>query len=347
MITVEVVRVSGLGASELERWRELQAATRVYRSPFFRPEFAQAVAKVRDVQVAVVEDAGAIAGFFPFEMVSRRVARPLAWPRADYHGPVLDPSAEVDPRRLVLSTGLRAWSFDHLPAALEGFRPHASGEAASPYLDLSQGFEAYLEGRRTRTEVREAMRKARKLERELGPVRFVPEDDTVLLETLVEWKRRQYAESGVRDVLGDSESRELLRRVLETRANGQFAGTLSALYAGEDVAALLLGVRSGGVWHSWFPVFNIELSRYSPGLVLLLELARAAPSLGIVEIDLGKGEARYKSAFSSDCETLLEGCVGAWAGSTIPLRVRTSARGQLRRIGVHRAVRRALHRRRG
>ena len=346
MIAVDVVPLEALGTTELERWSRIQAAARVYRSPFFRPEFAQAVAALRDARVAVLEEAGTIVGFFPFELASRRVGRPLAWPRADYHGPVLDGSAEVDPRGLVRAAGLRTWSFDHLPAALDAFRRYASGSAMSPYLDVSQGFDAYIEGRRARSEVRETLRKARKLEREVGPVRVVLDAPAELLETLVEWKRQQYAETGVRDVLADSENRELLPRVLETRS-GRFAGTLSCLYAGDELAALLLGVRSGGVLHSWFPAFNVTLSRYSPGLVLLLELARAAASLGIVEIDLGKGDARYKSAFASDSEHLLEGWIGARAGSTLPLRLRSSAHGQLKRIGVHRAVRRALHRLRG
>jgi CelD/BcsL family acetyltransferase involved in cellulose biosynthesis len=342
MITVDVVPLAELGPSEVERWSELQTASRVYRSPFFRPEFAQAVARVRDVRVAVVDEDGAIAGFFPFEPATGGFGRPLAWPRADYHGPVLDARAHIDPELLVKSSGLRAWSFDHLPAALEAFLPYSSSSCTSPYLDLSGGFEAYLDERRPRSEVRETLRKARKLEREIGPLRFVPDDGAARFETLVDWKRRQYAETGVRDVLADAQSRELLTQVLDTRSTA-FAGTLSVLYAGEEVAALLLGVRSGAVWHSWFPVFNETLPRYSPGLVLLLELARASESLGIAEIDLGKGEARYKTAFSSDSEDLLEGCVGARAGFALPMRLRSSARRELARIGVHRAMRRALH----
>jgi CelD/BcsL family acetyltransferase involved in cellulose biosynthesis len=91
-------------------------------------------------------------------------------------------------------------------------------------------------------------------------------------------------------------------------------------------------------------VFNKDFARYSPGLVLLLELARAAESVGIREIDLGKGDAQYKTAFATGVVPLLEGSVGASVLSTLPVRARTSARQALRRAGVHRAVRRALHR---
>jgi CelD/BcsL family acetyltransferase involved in cellulose biosynthesis len=109
------------------------------------------------------------------------------------------------------------------------------------------------------------------------------------------------------------------------------------------VAALHLGLRSGEVWHSWFPAYNPDLDRYSPGLVLMLELAAAAPALGIREIDLGKGEARYKLALATGSVPLNEGSVGARPLSAVSARAQAAARRALRAAGVHRAARRALH----
>lgn len=339
---VEVLSAESLGPSEVEHWSELQRRS-VYRSPFFRPEFTLAVADVLAARVAVIEDAGRIVGFFPFQARSKS-GRPVAWPRSDYHGPVLDDTGEVDPRALIRACRLATWTFDHLPAELTAFAPYSSGRGDSPFLDLSDGFEPYLASRSHRSDVRVTLGRAkRKLEREVGPLRFVPESDaTELLEMLFEWKRRQYAETGVRDVLADAESRALLERMLATRTP-DFAGTLSVLYAGHAVAALMLGLRTAKVWHDWFPVYNQELRRYSPGVMLLLELAREVAPLGIREIDLGKGEARYKLALASRSHELVEGCVGANAASALPARARASARRVLRRAGVHRAVRRAIH----
>jgi CelD/BcsL family acetyltransferase involved in cellulose biosynthesis len=333
-----------LAPSELARWAELQRASLLYRSPFFRPEFTFAVARVRDVRVAVIEDSGSVAGFFPFELGRGRQGRPIGWPFSDYHGVVLDDSATVDPRALVRACGLATWSFDHLPAGMAAFDPYVFGQGRSPYLDLSEGFEPYLARRRARSDVRGALRKARKLAREVGPLRFVPEsDDPDLLAQTVNWKRRQYMETGVRDVLADAGGRDLLAHVHAARGP-EFAGVLSVLHAGDVVAGLHLGLRSGGVWHSWFPVYNPDLERYSPGLVLLLELAAAAPALGIGEIDLGKGEARYKEALATGTVPLHEGCVGARPLSTLPARLGISARRALRAAGVHRAARRAFRR---
>jgi CelD/BcsL family acetyltransferase involved in cellulose biosynthesis len=343
-VNVRVVPAAALGPPELARWSELQRASPVYRSPFFRPEFTTAVAAVRDVRVAVIEDAGSVAGFFPFELARRRSGRPLGWPFSDYHGVVLDAAAALDPRALVRACGLSAWSFDHLPAGIDGFAPYVRTRGTSPYLDLSEGYEPYLAGRRARSDIRNALRKARKLAREVGPLRLVAaSDDPDLLARTIEWKRLQYAETGVRDVLADVRSRELLRHVHGMRGAG-FAGVLSVLYAGDVVAAVHLGLRSGPVWHSWFPAYDPELNRYSPGLVLMLELAEAAPALGIGEIDLGKGEARYKQALATGSVPLHEGIVGAHALADLPARLQTSARRMLRSAGVHRAVRRALRR---
>jgi CelD/BcsL family acetyltransferase involved in cellulose biosynthesis len=285
----------------------------------------------------VIEDAGSPAGFLPFEVGRRRHAWPVGRPFSDYHGVV---GAALDPRALVAACGLASWSFDHVPAELAGFAPYVFGQGRSPCLDLSQGFERYLDARRARSDIRGALRKARKLAREIGELRFIPDsDDPGLLARMVEWKRLQYAGTGVRDVLAATGARELLRQVRAARSEG-FAGALSVLYAGDLVAALHLGLRSGRVWHSWFPAYNPDLDRYSPGLVLLLELARAAPALGIAEIDLGKGEARYKQALATRSVALYEGSVSTRPLGTLSARVRTSTLRAVRAAGVHRALRR-------
>ena len=334
-MNVRVETTGALAAAELARWSELQRATPLYRSPFFTPEFALAVARVRDVRVAVIEEAGAVAGLFAFEVGRRRHGRPVGRPFSDYHGPVLDDAAAIDARALVRACGLATWSFDHLPAGLAAFAPHVWSQGASPCLDLAEGFEP-----EAASDVRGALRKGRKLAREVGPLRFVAHsDDPDLLAKTIAWKRRQYAATGVTDVLADAGGRELLAHVHDARATG-FAGMLSVLHAGDQVAALHLGLRSGGVLHSWFPAYNPELHRYSPGLVLLLELASAAPALGIRELDFGKGEARYKLALATGTVSLLEGCVGARPLSALPVRLRTSARRAVRAAGVHRVLRR-------
>ena len=66
-------------------------------------------------------------------------------------------------------------------------------------------------------------------------------------------------------------------------------------------------MRSAKVLHYWFPAYDRDYARYSPGVILLAELARAAPGLGIDTIDLGKGDADYKRRFATGGVQLLEG----------------------------------------
>jgi len=63
------------------------------------------------------------------------------------------------------------------------------------------------------------------------------------------------------------------------------------------------------VWHYWIAAFNRDLQQYSPGLILLLEMVRAAPLLGIKTITLGRGDEQYKTRFASGTTVLASGSV--------------------------------------
>jgi hypothetical protein len=79
---ITAVPADRLTPEQFQAWGDVQRADPALESPYFRPEFTQAVAAVRPgvVWVGVVEDGG---GFFPFERRGcgsgeRRAARP-AW----------------------------------------------------------------------------------------------------------------------------------------------------------------------------------------------------------------------------------------------------------------------------
>jgi CelD/BcsL family acetyltransferase involved in cellulose biosynthesis len=63
------------------------------------------------------------------------------------------------------------------------------------------------------------------------------------------------------------------------------------------------------VLHWWFPAYDRKFSQYSPGIILLLRMAQALALDGVRAIDLGKGEARYKSALMTGAVELREGFV--------------------------------------
>ena len=82
---------------------------------------------------------------------------------------------------------------------------------------------------------------------------------------------------------------------------------MSALYAGGELAAVHLGIRTSQTLHIWFPTYTRTLEQYSPGLILLLHLAEQAAADGIRRIDFGTGDERYKQQFKSGDIPLLIG----------------------------------------
>ena len=284
-------------------------------SPFFRPEFTQAVAAVRgDVEVAVLEENGEPAGFFPYQRGGWGGGRPVGGRLCDFQGVIARPGLVWRADELVRDCGLRAWDFDHLIASQSAFRLFHLGSGNSPYLDLSEGFAAYT-AEHTRGHPKTASdtrRKARRLERDVGPLRLeFRTTDPQVFRTLLAWKTAQYRRTKVTNVFAFPWTVRLLERILGE--NGEaFAGVLSALYAGGRLATAALTLRSFGVLHGWFTAYDPDLYRYSPGLNMLTELAREAAARGVRRLDLGKGDADYKTHFMTGATPLAEGSVAVY-----------------------------------
>ena len=208
---VSIVKPAELGPSELSVWRQIQKGDAQFSNPCFMPGFTCAAAKVRsDVEVAILEEAGSVRGFFPFHRVDNKAAVPIGSTLSDMHGIVVEPGFVWEPLDLLQKCRLQGWKFDHLIASQKQFAPFHSSLDDSPYMDLSGGFDAYLAARRSAgsSVVRNAKRKARKLEREFGPVRFELHDDTPgALEKLIEFKTDQLQRRALRICSGTPGSR--------------------------------------------------------------------------------------------------------------------------------------------
>ena len=314
VMKVHLLPPSELDASLIARWRALRQAPEAasaLRSPFFAPEFAQLVGEVRPrSRIAVIECEGAVAGFHAFEPAALGRAMPLCAHMSDAHAPLLDPRIDLDPSVWLKACGIRSWRFDHLPAGMPGFAAYETDQVSAWLLRLDKGFAAYRTAIEARSGwIRRTAAKLRRLERQFGPLRFEPHTrDPRAWDQLVAWKSAQYRRSGQVDNFSIAWVRMYLERLREAATPG-LSAMMSALYAGDRLAAVHLGMRSERVWHHYLPTYDRELAALSPGLGLLLRMAEHAPSIGIDTIDFSSGDMEYKRSASTDCIALMQGAV--------------------------------------
>ena len=349
---IAVIPGRQLTPDHVQTWSALEAAVPAFSSPFLRPEFTVAVAAVRDdVRVGILEQDGRMVGFFPHQRGRLFVGEPVGGWLNDLQGVIAQPGAGWDAGALIRGCGLLEWRFGRLLASQEPLAPFHLCLHASAFIDVSRGYDAYLaekrEGGVDPENVQQLARKTRNIEREIGPLRFEPHSsDANVLAALMRWKSERYAPRGYRDAFAISWARRLVERVHATQTP-QFGGILSVLYAGDEVAAAHMGLRSHSLWHFWFPAYNPRFARYSPGLMLLLRMAQHASVAGLQGIELGGGAYAFKHALTNRSVALAEGTVDRLPAITAARRWCRSSATRIRQSPVlhppARVVNRALH----
>lgn len=311
-IKYNVFPAKELTEEQMKKWSSIQLHSDSFASPYFRPEFTQAVAEVRnDVFVCVLEEAGEIRGFFPFHYGRGKIARPIGLALSDYHGVIAELGAKWTVEKLMECCGIDRWIFDHLPISQKQFSSYHMKVTKSPIIDISQGMKVYEASRdkSARKQLKEIKRKAKKLENQIGPVSFTLKSSSEkILQQLINWKSEQCRKTGTVDYFALKWCTEFIKKIHKTRKDN-FGGILSCLYAGNILAAVHFGMYSKSVWHSWFPAYNNSLEEYSPGSILLLEIIKSAAENGIQYIDLGKGLSLYKKRVMTGDISIAEGVV--------------------------------------
>ncbi len=310
---ISILPARSLAPELVAAWRSIQAADPALSSPFLCPEFTAAVAESRaDTEVAVFEDDGVPVGFFPYQRCGRSRGRPVGEWMNDFQAVVATPGLDWNCAQLMRACRLDHWEFERLLDTQVQFVPSHARRSRTAFMDVSQGYERYVANRRragTRIFPR-VEQLARKAVHEVGPLRFEAQSaDQGALAQLMQWKFERYAVHGYGDIFSVAWARELVERVHARREN-KFAGMLSLLYVDDELAAGVVGIRSHTHWHSWHPAYNPRFARYSPGLVLLLQMARHAPEVGVERIELGGPEDYdYKQRLMSCSTGVAEGTV--------------------------------------
>jgi CelD/BcsL family acetyltransferase involved in cellulose biosynthesis len=207
------------------------------------------------------------------------------------------------------------------------FSPFIRRQCDSPFVDLSDGMEAFIarreNGRRFMSRYGQV---GRKLAREVGPLRFEPNvSDLAIVSTLLDWKADHLRQMRVPNMFQYSWVRNLLEKVCEYNRR-DFSPVISVLYAGDRVAAISFAMRTSTVLHGWLQTYNLELAHYSPGTLCCIEIMKVAQSLGIRRFDFGRGPEGYKYRIMSDVTKVAEGTADLRHGTALMRRTWWSAR---------------------
>ena len=84
---------------------------------------------------------------------------------------------------------------------------------------------------------------------------------------------------------------------------------MHALYFGDRLAAIELGLTDGHVFHSWMVGYNDDFHHLAPGIQLLEALIDEAVGLGYSRIDLGEGIDGYKRHYANQDVNVASGFI--------------------------------------
>lgn len=272
----------------------------------------------------MLEEAGKAVGFFAFERGLLPLAQTVGGWLNDYSAVIAEPGVGWDPVQILRGSGLVACRFRSLIASQSPSLTLCEASEISPFIDVTRGYEAYEEDkvRSGSALIPRIAAIERRFARDAGPLRFEFHDaDMRHLHALIRWKSD--TQPFYREAFAHHWFRAWIEDVHATRTK-EFGGVLSVLYAGDEMAAAQMGLRSGGTWQYMFPAYNRKFARYSPGMILLRRMVQEAPRREIDRIELGTGEYWYKSRFMTGAHTLAFGAIDTHRVLTRARRVRRS-----------------------
>jgi len=310
---ISVISGKELTEKHIQKWREIQDSDPRLMSPYFCPEFTQAVASIRnDVYVSVITEGDKIVGFFPFQKRRFGFGIPAGGRLSDIHGLIKEKDFEIDLKQLLKKSGLITYDFHAVPAWQKSFKSYIKESKIFYYIDLSHGYENYasilLE--RKSKHLKEAAYKLRRLKKDYSEVEFHHfVSDESIIDLLINWKSQQYQQSGLVDVLSFSWTKDLLYKIHKYRSD-RFSGILSMLTVDAKPIAIHMGMCSFHSWNWWFPRHDPAYKKYSPGILLRLDAIKYAEKIGKKYVDLGCGDdSTYKPHLSTNTEIFGSGSV--------------------------------------
>jgi CelD/BcsL family acetyltransferase involved in cellulose biosynthesis len=301
---VKVIKPEALSAEDRAHWIRLQASNPALYSPYFHVEYTEMVGQLRsDVQILRVSQNDQVIAFLPFQGPKpgkAGFARPVGAPMTDYQGFICAPDASFDQIAALKDAGIGAFHYSAWISSSGSLMSRHQNTEDATVMDLKAGAETWRSDRDSsyRRHLKSHRRRVRKAEQEIGPRRFeFASKDTAIFDQLIAWKRGKFQETGKFDVLSAGWTLELITQLWQS--NQDLRCQMHALYFGDRLAAVDLGLTNGDVFHSWIVSYDSELHTYAPGIQLLEGLIDEASRLGYSRIDLGVETGGYKRHYAT------------------------------------------------
>lgn len=301
-IDVIVKTPDALTLPERRAWTQLRAANPALYSPYFHIGYTEALGRLRgDARVIVAYDLGKPVAFLPYQGGSGFI-KPIGAPMTDYHGFIAAPDCPLDFEDILRRADIGAFHFSALVEPEASLSGHVQSREDAAMMDISMGADDWRAARDSsyRRSLKSLRRRIRKTE-EHGERRFVWQSpDKAVYDQLIGWKKTKFVETGKYDVLANDWTRELLSQLFDKSGTRDLRCEMHALYFGDDLAAVDLGLTDGPTYHSWIVAYDARFAALSPGIQLLEGLIDQAGELGYGRIDLGAGTDGYKRYYATE-----------------------------------------------
>lgn len=304
-----------------EEWLRAQASEPFLQTPALRPELFDALGRnFSGIEVAVLEQ-GLGKGFLPFR---RRGEFLEGVPMVDYQAVLSTSKQRWDITPVLRAANASAWNFGSLLFSQNfEFEQAWLEPVGSPRVDLHHGVDSYWAKKESEgLSFKNLKTKRRLVERDHGKLVFEGDSsESEVLDQILSWKSTRFGESS-------NEAKKTLEH-LRGHRSADFAMLLATLRAGGKLIAAHYGIRANGILFYWFPAFNPEFSKYTPGWLMVEELIRHAPQFQYQVLDFGPGGEKYKWTFNNATIPITR---GAFELKTMRMRMRKSQRDLMSKV---------------
>jgi len=311
--------VDELTAQEWAAWTDMRAQNPDLISPYFHPDYVRRLGALQsDLRVICAYDGDEILGFLALQ--GRRFSRPAGMPLSDFQGLIKAPDTQLSYgdilQNIVTPMGKHdkrgAYHFSALVDIDNVPDTNIMEYIATAAINIETGADDWRAAQESsyNRHLKSTRRRIRKAEEDIGPRRFVFKSQNAdIFDRLMAWKFKKFEDTGKYNVLSVDWTMAFIRGLWEHPTENGLRCDMHAIYFGDRLAAVDLGLSDGPIFHSWMVAYESDFQHYAPGIQLLEGLIDEAVNLGYRRIDMGAGTEGYKRHYATHGHEVISGFI--------------------------------------